>query len=209
VSAARTDVLVGVTILCHDGWWGALTLGSDLAGRFVDARDRRGYEADARFDTSSGRIELVLHRYDQQLRREFTGYAVGERAFAGTTEWRSRLFGFYVHRGPFPHPHPFGSPTDQVRRDDFFGAYTLWSALGRGTLELTRAPGGIRARYTAPDGSVMRAGARAGAFEDNAIGLQIGSLEADGYLFTRPKNAIAGVARSDGARSGFYMTRFR
>ena len=101
---------------------------------------------------------------------------------------------------------------DVVEQKDFVGRYTIWTADGVGTLEIWLAPGGLAGRYVGVDGIAVDAliGGGRYAYEAQIAYEHRGrSFDGRGYLFTRPKNALAGTASWEDRTTGFYMIKVR
>lgn len=207
--------------LYHDGWYGSLELwhesGQFLHGRYVDIRWDRAYSVTAAADSSySNRIELTIHQFNQLPKQVFQGFlgGPGRDAFAGTTWWHDQPFGFFARRGGFLHLTDYGDGTERVTPSDFIGSYTVWHEEGLGTLKFTAAAGDrLLGQYTEPQGQLQDLVARVGSSCAHEISLSvpIGREFASftGYLFTRPKNAIAGGVERHGKEVGMFMTKFR
>lgn len=209
----------GVYTVADDGWIGVLTLvhqgGENLRGDFFSVRFERSYEVTARVPADDrDRIEFSIHRFNQIARQDYVGYALDSRrrAFAGSTIWRGRPYGFFAKRGDFHHLSRYGVPGDVVVQNDFVGSYTIQHSGGIGTIEIWPAPGGLAGRYRGLDGKAVEAEIGGGhfAYESRiAFPLEDGAFEGTGYLFTRMKSALAGTASWCGRTAGFYMVRFR
>ena len=209
----------GIYTLADDGWLGVLALQpearDELAGRFYSVRFGRSYEVTARAAAGDpNRIEFSIYRFNQMARQDYVGYVLGVRrqAFAGSTVWRGRPYGFFARRGNFLHLSRYGTPGDVVEQKDFVGRYTIWHPVGLGTLEIWLAPGGLAGRYRGADGVAVEAEVGGGryAYEAQiALPLEGSPFEGRGYIFTRMKNAVAGTAQWHGQTTGFYMAKFR
>jgi hypothetical protein len=216
---AGARAFAGVYTLADDGWPGVLTLehdgGDELDAQFYSVRFERGYEANVRVPANDpSRIELSIHRFNQMARQDYVGYVLGLRheAFAGSTVWRDRPYGFFARRANFHHLSRYGAPGDVVEQKDFVGTYTVWHAAGIGTLEIWPAPGGLAGRYRGADGAAADAEIGGGRYAYEAqIGFPLAGMPfaARGYLFTRPKNVVAGTAEWGGRTTGFYMIKVR
>lgn len=215
----QTDVASrwsGVYSLCHDGWTASLRLTASgqgqLEGAFLDlALWGRRHEVTARVaDDDPDRLDLAVLRFNELPRQDFTGFRMGAAGFAGVVHWRSQEFGFFAIRGPVPLMARFHDPTGQVSRRDFLGTYTVRHSKGFGTLELVGGIGGMAGRYTDHDsGEATAVPVRVGTMADHSLHARLPMGHFAGYLFTRPKNCVAGVLTSEAGRSGCYMVKCR
>jgi hypothetical protein len=222
VAAVAPADFDGVYQLVHDGWPGVLTLhdgGSRIVrGKYYDSRFAQEFAVTGRVDTTiRHRIELTIHKFNWVPQQRFVGYMfTGSRdGFAGETYWQDIPFGFLARRGD-PLPQETYRPGD-VETRDFGGRYRLYHDGREGTIELEVVQGReLRGTYR----SELLAGALAVRAEvDSSVLHRVRMVLVDeagepsdvailnGYLFQRPKNAIAGWGERNGARIGFYMTR--
>lgn len=218
-AASAAARLAGVYTVADDGWLGVLTLrhgaGDELHGRFFSLRFGRSFEVTGRVAADDpDRVEFSIHRFNQMARQDYVGYVLGprEQAFAGSTTWRGRPYGFFARRGTFLHLSRYGAPNDVVEQKDFVGSYTIWHATGLGTLEIWPAPGGLAGRYRGADGVVVEAEIGGGRYSYEAqiaFPLEGSPFAGRGYLVTRMKNALAGTAVWRERTTGFYMVKFR
>lgn len=160
-------------------------------------------------------VHLVAHDFNDEKEQHYTGHlATGSgRAIAGVTAWRGTPFGFFAVRTASLVLPSFRAGA--VQPADLTGSYSVFLDGEPGTLFLgdvagNRLEGVCRFRSRPGELSVT---AEVGVGVPHGVTLSIG---ADGdewtvtaYLFSRPKNAVAGTAERLARPSAFYMFRFR
>lgn len=211
----------GEYVFQHDGWPGVLTLrissGRNVRGEYRDSRLNQTFTVTGKIDTTlRHRLEMVVHEFNWLDEQRFVGYLFthGTQAIAGTTWWKESPFGFVAWKAAEVPPSATFQ-TGDAEPADFAGRYDMlhdgWAAVveldhteGRRLTGVYRNPGldrelRLEAEVDAdvPHACTMR-------FTGD---LRLGAVQANGYLFSRPKNAIAGEIRYRDMPTGFIMTR--
>jgi hypothetical protein len=213
-----------------DGWAGTLWLehrgGRKLDGTYHGIRFEAYFEVTAEVDERKPHlIELTIHDFNWQDEQLFIGYlfASTKNTITGCTMWREQPYGFVARKSRFLTLASFRS--GGVQPYDFAGAYSLYHDGYQATLVL--APGQarmLRGTYSRRSPAIelpVTAEIREDVPHEieiripgevvgsAAVGEPDASALLTGWLFTRPKSAIAGWLDHGETRSGFYMTRFR
>jgi hypothetical protein len=209
---------IGRYAFYDDGWLGALTLsegsGGGLNASFHSYRFDADYRATALVgDRAPNEIVVRIRDFNELEEQVFTGYLFTrtKNAIAGQTEWKGVPFGFYGRRSRPRQVSPFGfGPLQPV---DFAGTYSVYCDGEPATVHLIFEQGSVLSgtwRWTF-DGTAFPVAATVGDGVAHRIDLSIpgaGSPLFTGYLFTRPKNVVAGSIDHAETRLGCYMLRF-
>ncbi len=164
------------------------------------------------------RVDLVAHDFNELAEQHYTAYLFtgSGKAMAGVTSWKGTPFSFFAVKTAnlvLPSFRPGG-----VQPADLAGSYSFFldGAPGTITLEHTagdRLEGTCRPRHhpeelavTAEVGRDVPHGVTLRLHRDGGGGDR---TEVNGYLFTRPKNAVAGLVADPAGPLAFYMFRYR
>lgn len=229
------DDFAGTYSFYHDGWrcWLRLVRPEAsqrlLRGRLFDHKlGGRQHDVEAVVSTDPPhRVEIRALEYnwmdDGQV---FDGFLFQrtKNAIAGSTIWAGdqRPYGFFARKTAALTLSPFGGMSkkrpdqdaERVAFEEFGGLYSVWEDGDHGVMRLVPGPGSsLRGNYR-PDsssGSALAVEGRIDATVPHQVELVAkgSGLERvfHGYMFSRPKNAIAGWMEVGGSRTGFYMTK--
>jgi hypothetical protein len=214
----------GYYSLYHDGWYGSLELLHEqkgkLRGTYNSVRFRQAYNVTAMVDEKhQHQIQLVIHEFNHNLPSEqvFTGYLFthGKNVIAGRTIWREKPFGFFARKSGFLYLSDYGEGRESILPEDFAGSYGLYHNGKLATLILTHQNENfLSGIYIVSDlTSEFQIFATVSNKIPHEISISVAANTGEfvrmiGYLFTRPKNVIAGYIEWGAIRSGFYMTKF-
>jgi hypothetical protein len=215
----QPDRFTGRYRFFDDGWTGVLRLehagDSDLHGEFASDRFKRKYEVTGAVDPEIHyRVVVTIHDYNDLDKQEYRGdlFTRSGKAIAGSSDWQGRPFGFFAVRTVRLALPVYRAGT--VVPSDFTGSYSLNVDGIRGTLRL-EAGAANRLSGSALFGAVqdpLPVRAETGTEVPYQLRIRIGSgrdpLLLNGYMFTRPKSAVAGTATWRGLPMGFFMVRF-
>jgi hypothetical protein len=213
----EVDALVGQYTLCEDGWVGGLRLAatgpSTLSGQYISYRFGTRHAVSAHL-TADGpkQVHFDIHDFNGLPAQHFTGYpgADARRLIAGATDWRDERYGFYARRG-VPRPLPAFRTGDALPAD-FAGVFVLRCGAAAINVELAhederRLAGHWRYRDAEP----MQVAGEVDHDDPLLVRLVFRTQGADaaftGYLFSRPKNVVAGWIDTPEARHGCYLVR--
>lgn len=234
-SAPMPDDFAGTYTFYHDGWRCWLRLKRPdaderlLRGRLFDHKlDGRQHDVEARVSLDPPH-HVTIRVLDYNWMPEgqvFDGFLFGrsKNAIAGTTVWAGdqRPYGFFARKTTSLTLSPFGEPArrrpdeeaEHVPCEECGGLYSVWEDGDHGVMRLVPGPGSsLRGSYRpdASSGSTLAVEGRADVTVPHQLELVARGGGADrlfhGYMFTRPKNAIAGWMEVGGSRKGFYMTK--
>jgi hypothetical protein len=213
------DAFAGQYTWYDDGWAGSMRLSADgsstLTGRYRSYRFGTTHPVSARMSGPlSHNIELDIHDFNGLAAQRFTGYlATRSRALiAGVTEWRDDRYGFYARRG-VPRALPAFRPGDALP-EDFAGCYTLRCDGGPASVELAyEGEGRLSGRWYCRDEDPCEVTGEVDPVEPLFVRLMLrdphGEALLVGYLFSRPKNVVAGWIDLPQGRVGCYLVRIR
>jgi hypothetical protein len=206
-----------------DGWTGVLRLhlaglaGRELRGEFASDRFNKTYSVTGTADPDvHHRAVLTIHEYNDLEHQVYDGHLFthGGKAIAGRSLWHGQPFGFFALRTARLALPTYRTGT--VVPQDFAGYYSLYVDGRPATLHLdldsaSRLAGKCQFAGTP---RALPVDAEVSAVVPYEISVRIGEdpehhLALTGYLFTRPKCAIAGSAVWRGATLAFFMLRFR
>jgi hypothetical protein len=224
LSAVKPSSFAGRWAFYDDGWLGTLTLhseaGQELSGTCYSERFGQEYRVTGSVSGSlPHKVEIVIHDYNWLDRQVYEGYLLthGRNAITGRTTWRGEPFGFVARRTTTLTLGSFGS--GPVRPADFAGGWTLYLDGQRATLELTHDPAAdlLRGQCTGQAVGSLQVTGQAGTDVGHGTRLVLHpegepaaeELVLSGYLFSRPKNAIAGWIEGGPVPVGFYLVKFR
>jgi hypothetical protein len=214
----------GTWWVCDDGWLGWLDLargvGGEFEGSFFSERFRESYTVTARSGEAAAVLELVIHDYNWMAEQRYTGFLFnrGRNVITGSSLWRGTPFGFAAWRRSRPRLATYRSGS--VEPFDFGGTWDVRLDGEPATLNLEYDQeaavlrGECWGRSFGPPYAVE---GRVGPLVPHEISLTLTRDESiveppiviNGYLFSRPKNVVSGVARDDAVTAGFYMLRCR
>ncbi|MBE9015767.1 hypothetical protein IQ272_06335 [Chroococcidiopsidales cyanobacterium LEGE 13417] len=207
--------------LYHDGWYGSMVLVYDSGqfhGTYNHVRDDRAYKVTASVEEQHPyQITFIIHKFNQNIPTDqvFTGYlfAHGKNAIAGQTTWRGQPFGFFARKSGFLHLSDYGDGSESVLPKHFAGSYSLYHDGQPATLELAESNSLLMSGIYRRNGVTQEVVARVSSKVPHEITISIYMETGEfvlltGYLFTRPKNAIAGYMKWGETQSGFYMIKY-
>ena len=216
----------------HDGWHGTLKLkhveGQKLTGNFYSDRFDDNFRVTAEVDEKlPHQILIIIHKFNWMDKQLFTGYIFtrSKNAIAGFTEYEpaesdreaKTPFGFFARKtGALFLRSTYKNEEENVEPEDFAGRYSFYYDGWHGTLNLKYVKGQNLAGnfnsdhfdgnfyVTAEVDEKLPHRILIAIHEFNRIDKQLFT----GYLFMRPKNAIAGSAKWNEIPFGFYMTKW-
>jgi hypothetical protein len=212
-----------------DGWTGTLKLsggsGQELEGQFTSDRYRKTYAVAGTIGAGSpNRIVLTIADYNEMKSQEYEGHVFSgtRKAFAGFTTWKDARFGFFAVKSVRLGLSSYRAGAVEVQ--DFAGSFSLYLDGQPGTLTLAAPPettnmldGSFKFRSAAAVHPVRAEVSSSVPYQVRISidGLRGGGTRGDeilvltGYLFTRPKNAVAGTFVRDGVSASFFMFRYQ
>ncbi len=216
-----SEAFAGRYRMLEDGWRSRLELvlmgERRLEGRYNNTdRDEKDYRCVVDVDPDiPHKMNMRIADYNEMPEQLFVGYLLrpGRNVITGITFAEGTTFGFVAHR---TRSLVFASyRTGDVRPGDFAGSYSLHEEEGRGIIQLALGS----------DGALAGTYRRLGQMQEWPVAAQVdpsvrhglimrleepaarGERLFTGYLFTRPKNAIAGWVERGGEPSAFYMVK--
>jgi len=225
VELVTPSAFAGYYTLYHDGWYGTLRLEHESDGRFSGSynsvRFSKRYVVSAEIDKDHHhKIRILFHDFTQILQtpdQEFVGYIFTHslNCIAGLTIARDISFGFFARKISPMYLSDMGDGSEKTSPAAFAGQYTLFhdgmqadvalrcqdnehlSGIYQWGVARSRRELEVQTNENMPHEIKMVSQTD----DDRPVVLT-------GYLFTRPKNGIAGVVEFEDKRSGFYMTKF-
>jgi len=235
--ALDLHAVAGTYAFYDDGWPGRLLVarrGPDVEATLRSYRFGADYPAVVRVGGHGPHhVEVVVPGFNELPEQVFSGWFFGDGAkgFAGVTDWKGQEFGFFARRTR-PHDLYRRSGTRSPNAGDgpepvdarsaaaigpgaFAGSWAVCCHGSRATLELRDEPGRLAGTWSVAGQpyEVAVAGPDPGAPEHRLAFdvLGVAGLAAPprftGYLFTRPRNAVAGTVDVAGTPFGCYLTR--
>ncbi|MEU0947238.1 hypothetical protein ABZ379_31635 [Streptomyces canus] len=219
-AAIKPADFIGQYAFCHDGWPGTLTLemqgGRNLRGTYRDERLAQTFVVIGKVDSAvRNKVTLTIRDFNWLDEQVFIGYLFSRsrEAMAGTTLWRDEPFGFLATKAPALTPEVFRS--GGVQPDDFAGCYDLVHDGITGSVELEHTEGRLLSgRLDSTElGRELAVHGEVDAAVPHQVSLRLGgdlrlaAVRFTGYLFSRPKNTVAGVIESAAGTTGFYMVK--
>jgi hypothetical protein len=218
--AVKPADFAGEYAFAHDGWPGTLTLhvqrGRSVRGSYRDGRFNQMFVVTGEIDREVRHcLTFVIHNFNWLDEQRFVGYLFthGRHMLAGTTHWRDEPFGFVAGKEAFQSLGTYR--TGNVKPADFVGEYDIHHDGRSGIVTLEhRAERQLTGSYqheslpqplpvTAEVDPVV-----GHAMSLRFIGdLRLAAVRLVGYLFTRPKNAVAGVIDGPAGPTGCYLAR--
>ena len=204
----------------HDGWPGTLTLhaqaGRSMRGSYRDNRFSQTFVVIGQVDPEvRHRISFAIRDFNWLDEQQFVGYLFtrGRQEFAGTTLWKEEPFGFVARKASSLALGTYR--TGGVEPSDFAGRYDIHHDGWSGTLDLEHQGGrGLTGRYHQESlGRDLTVEGEVDPVVRHAVSLRftgdmrLAAIRLTGYLFTRPKNAVAGVIEGPAGPTGFYMVK--
>jgi len=219
VTIVRPEDFAGRYSFYDDGWTGRLLLEHDgdgrLWGTYHSDRDDRDYRASSSVGPPPHRIELIIHEFNWMDQQVYTGhlFSQGKGAFAGSSVWQGKPFGFFARRAT---PLPLSAyRAGRAEPQDLLGGYGVRIDGYRLDLMLSQQRGEALIGRCWNDrlGVDLPVEASIGGEVPHQVRIVVGpgrpeALSLDGYLFSEPKNAIAGSLQWEDVRLGFYMIRY-
>lgn len=225
IDSSRVNIcdFAGQYSLYHDGWYGSMVLVYDgrqqFHGSYNHVRDERAYKVTASVDEQHPhQIKFIIHKFNQNIPTDqvFAGYMFthGKNAIAGQTIWRGQPYGFFARKSGFLHLRNYGDGSESVLPEHFAGSYSLYHDGQFATLELANSNSRLISGTYLRNGVMQEVVARISSKVPHEITISIYVETGEfvklltGYLFTRPKNAIAGYMKWEETQSGFYMIKY-
>lgn len=215
--------LAGAYTFYHDGWRGWLRLVPDgergFRGSYHDDRSHKDYQVTATVDVAlPHRLELSIVDFNWMECQIFTGFVfrATRNGIAGWTVWGGdqKTYGFLARKTASLILSKFAREEEPVQPKDFGGRYSVYEDGRHGVMTLIPDAEPILRGTYRQDGSgrALVVHARIDPVIAHQIELVVDGPPGDarvfhGYLFSRPKNAIAGWAEVGGSSVGFYMTK--
>ena len=225
--------LAGTYSVYDDGWPGRLKLalsGDSLKGSFYSYRFRSHHDVSIVVgERAPHHVSVTIHGAPPG-RRGDPGYLFNElpqqtldgwfftrsaNGMAGRTDWKGETFGWFARKSR-PRCHTVHR-SDPITAADFAGAFSVYCDGSLATLRLNVAGDAeVRGSMVGPGGTrALDVTGRIGSPSPHVMSLLIHGVEGPdeppaftGYLFTRPRNAVAGELLWDGVAYGCYLTRF-
>lgn len=206
--------LAGLYRFLEDGWRGRLLLshqgGRILTGRYATERYLGEFDAVAEVvEGVANQLHIRISDFNEMDEQLFEGYIFQPdgNALAGVTYAEGTTFGFCARRtrSLILAQYRMGD----VRPEDFAGTYVLHQEDDHGVLSLDVVSGSdLRGVYRPWAGQrSLPVTARIDDAVPHGIRLSIEEASLAGYLFTRPKNVVAGRVEDAGESHGFYMIK--
>jgi len=211
--------------LYHDGWYGTLRLEHESDGRFSGSyhsvRFKRRYAVSAEIDKEQyHKIRISFLDFTQILQtpnQEFVGFIFTHNlnCIAGLTTARDVPFGFFARKTGPMYLSDMGDGSEKTSPSDFAGHYTLYHDGLQADVALTCLDNEQLCGSYQWGVTRSRRDLEVQINENFPHEIKMVSRTKDGqpvvltgYLFTRPKNGIAGFVEYEEKLSGFYMTKF-
>lgn len=220
----RPGDFVGTYALYDDGWPRRLRIASTPDGELQAAVHsyRAGvppdYAASIRVgETAPHQVTLVVRDFNELPEQVFHGwfFTRTRNGFAGVTDWKGKPYGFFARRS---RPLAICPPAERgPSLADVVGSHTLYCDGVRATVHLDPAGSSAVTGELSESGSDRTFGVT-GEFQvgdASRLTLAIDGVPGtdepvtfDGYVFSRPRNVVAGELHWDGATFGCYLARF-
>ena len=212
---------IGTYVLFHDGWRGTLTLGArsrtEVIGEYNSERFGRTYQVTGEIGSEDHRIVFHIHDFNSLPSQRFEGYLFTrpKNGIAGTTNWRGTPFGFFARKVRSMSMDSYDA--GPVAPQHFAGRYSFYHDGWHGTLHLHfDRERSLTGTYESDRfGREYEVTATVDPTHNHKIRITIQNFNSlpqqhfDGYLFTRPKNAVAGTTDWRGTDFGFFMYKTR
>lgn len=219
VTVVRAEDFAGRYSFYDDGWTGRLLLrheeGGRLQGTYHSDRDDRDYRATGSVGPAPHRVELIIHEFNWMDQQVYTGHLFSQDtgAFAGSSVWQGTPFGFFARRST---PVPLSAyRSGRADPHDLLGSYAVRIDGYRLDLMLSQIRGDavIGRCWSDRVGVDLPVEASLGGEVPHQVRIVVGAgqpeaLSLDGYVFSEPKNAIAGSLQWGDLSLGFYMIRY-
>jgi hypothetical protein len=227
------DDFAGTYTFYHDGWRCWLRLSRPEAGRLLRGRlfdyklDGKQHDVEAEVSAdASHRVRIRVLDYNWMPDGQFFDgflFRRSKNAIAGTTVWAGDQlsYGFFARKTTALTLSRFGEMStkrpdqeaERVVREECAGLYSVWEDGEHGVMRLVPGPQGLLQGTYRPGSSGATLAVE--GLTDEAVPHHVelvarggGSERAfHGYLFSRPKNAVAGWMEVGGRAQGFYMTK--
>ncbi len=226
----KPEDFCGTYSFYHDGWHGTLRLHSSadggIGGTLYADRFEETFRVTTVLDENVPRkIEITIDNFNWTKRQTFTGYlfASGKKAMAGITVYeqqelgRSTIpFGFFARKTGALFLKSDCPNDEPVLPEDFAGRYSIYWDGNHGTLQLQYNQDLDLSGHYSDDrqNKNFPVIAKVDASLEHRVHISIEKIDRirgmllEGYLFTRPKNAVAGVVKISTLNCGFYMTKW-
>jgi hypothetical protein len=211
----RPESFVGLYRFLEDGWRGRMLLaheaGRVLVGRYRTDRYQGEFDVVAEVDELlPHKVNIRISNFNEMAEQLFEGYLLGAGgcAIAGVTYAEETVFGFCARmtRSLIFAQYRVGA----VRPEDFVGTYGLHQGDEHGVLRLILdGERGFRGTYLSCNNGdrITEVSAEVDDTVRHGLHMSMDGVTLLGYLFTRPKNVLAGRVERDGVPRGFYMVK--
>jgi hypothetical protein len=213
-------LIIGPWSFYHDGWPERLVIEPPRADGTYPAQLRSSlFESRFRARVVVGceaadRVLVTVEEFNELDQQVFEGYlwtGSGVTAMAGRTDWKGTPFGFYAVRSALVPLSP--SRSSPVAAVELVGRWNLCGGGLRADLRIDAVGNGeSHGELLEPDGTRLPARVTVGGDVRHAVRVEVAPghgqppARLDGFMWSRSRQAMAGLIEWNGVRSGWYAT---